>query len=629
LVTRRLARLDDDARGLVEAASVLGREFEGDLLASVVGRDLEALAPSLGEAAKRQVLEAMDDERFRFAHDKLREAAYRAIAPDRREALHRAAAIAIESKHARSTDFPGCFPDLAQHYLRAGDKAKAIDYLERAGREALAKSANKNAIAFFKEAVQQAGGQDGVSHLRRGRWHRQIADALYGLGRLEESAHHAREAATLLGWPSSTRPVRLAFSLVGQIVRQVAHRLLPGRYLRSRRHDSERLLEAARAHSTLMEGAYFRGQVLVMFHACVTMLNLAELAETSLELTTGYANALACVGVLTLHRLASSYYRQARANLERHPDPEKDSRLRMMSAVYGTGLGNWHHVDAELEIGIRLASQLRFTRRAEELYSVTSISSFLRGDLDRSMTNAETVCRSAARGDLQTLSWGTCEKAQCLLVRNRASEAWVELRNVEPLMNNKELGRTERLWVQALLARAALRHGDQELVVRAGDRALAEILAGPPISFAWIDAYGAAAEVFIARWKQARAERRSDEAPLGKAAARICGQLTPLARTLPAAEPCKWYWQGQLAWQSGQHRRAVSCWERSLASARRLEMPQDVGMALVALAEARSPGDRTRDALLEDASQIFERTGALYGLELIRTARATSATPPA
>jgi serine/threonine protein kinase len=620
LVGRRLARLEEGARRVVECASVLGREFELDILVLAMGLDRDQTMSALLEAIKRQVVEEIGGGRFRFMHDKLREAAYAGTPEAQVTGWHRAAAVAIEQKYASSGDFSAFLSDLAHHYKRAGDPAKAITYLERGGVEAQSKSANKDAVAFFREALQQAERVPDIGALRKARWHRQIAEAQYGVGHLLESALAAQAAAGLLGWPSPPSTGRMVLSLMVQIGRQIGHRLVPGRFLRSRRSESELLLEAARAHALLLQGAYFRGTVLVMFHACVTTLNLTELAETSPELTTAYGNAAAVAGVMAARGLAETYFRRAIENLDRHPHAEKESHLRVLGSVYRTGLGAWSEVAAEIDRGLVLARALRFSRRLEELWSVRAISAFLRGDLELALTSATAVCESAVKGNLQTLCWGVSEKAQALLAQSKPAAARAELETLDPHLPSQELGRTERLWVHALVARAALRSDDHAAARAAADRCLAEITAGPPISFAWVDAYSSAAEVFIELWRQARAARGDDEPTLKKAARRVCKELKGMGKLFPSALPSRYLWEGRLNWELGKHAQATADWEASLQEARRLVMPHDEALALLALGTAAGPGQAGRLERLREAEGIFARLGAQRGLELARAA---------
>jgi tetratricopeptide (TPR) repeat protein len=137
LVGRRLEGLSPQAREMVEFAAVLGRELDeallGELAAEAVpGDQLEPVR----ELLTRQVLEALEGGRLRFAHDKLREVAYQRLEPERRRALHRSAAEALESRAAERPE--ELFSALGQHWEQAGEAARARPYYLGAARAAAA-----------------------------------------------------------------------------------------------------------------------------------------------------------------------------------------------------------------------------------------------------------------------------------------------------------------------------------------------------------------------------------------------------------------------------------------------------------------------------------------------------------
>src|SRR5206468_5288228 len=90
---------------------------------------------------QRCVLEESAGGRFRFVHDKLREATYAVIPPEQRRELHRRAAVMLEGWPG---DTPRSYPLLAHHWTRAGVPAKAVEYLEKAGGWALASAAYRD-----------------------------------------------------------------------------------------------------------------------------------------------------------------------------------------------------------------------------------------------------------------------------------------------------------------------------------------------------------------------------------------------------------------------------------------------------------------------------------------------------
>ena len=101
LVGQRLSRLSPGAQKLVGAASVLGREVDGELLAEVAGMVPTDVMSGTLELVRQSVLEPMEGEWFRFVHDKLREVAYEQLSESRRREVHLAAARGLEARGDR------------------------------------------------------------------------------------------------------------------------------------------------------------------------------------------------------------------------------------------------------------------------------------------------------------------------------------------------------------------------------------------------------------------------------------------------------------------------------------------------------------------------------------------------
>jgi len=165
LVLRRLGGLSQGARSLVELAAVTGREVDAELIEAVgLLGEAEAMA-AVESLIVAQVLEEVRDGSFRFAHDKIREVAYEQIPPDRRRALHRAVAVAVEGRHARRDDLARHCTTLAHHWYRAiGDRsadpaavAKAIEYLEMSVGHAVNGGMPAEAVGFGRAAARLLG----------------------------------------------------------------------------------------------------------------------------------------------------------------------------------------------------------------------------------------------------------------------------------------------------------------------------------------------------------------------------------------------------------------------------------------------------------------------------------------
>jgi serine/threonine protein kinase len=610
LLNRRLAGLEERSRAVIEAASVLGREFRVDHLAPMLALTEEQVSAALREACQRQVIESVDGNVHVFSHDKLRETAYAGLGTERARALHRAAGNALEGRYQGTAELPAHFAELARHFREAGEVARAIEYLDRAAGEALRKSASKEAIAFLKDAIAHADSVS-VDRLRFARWHRQIGDGLQALGQPDASASYLRQAAALLDLPAPTARGRLAASVLANVGRQVLHRLFPAYFLGSGAASREALMEAARAHDRLQQVLYFSGDTLAMLHACISSLNISERAGTSAELTNAYGNAFVVAGIIPLHKLALAYRRRAGEINDRFPHAAIECYLRMLSGVYAVGTAGWDDLRRELDRGMTLAREIGFHRSFEESCFVYCVADCLQGNFAESLARANTLYASALRGDHQTQSWALIQRAHLRLVQDRAAEAQENLAAARPLVDEHDKSRVEYVWYQIVLARALLRRGDRDGSLSAAERAFERLLVSPPLYFTLIEAIPLLAEVFFEEWRSVRGPRQQQAA---RRLARVVKAMSMQARVFPAAAPQHNLWAGHLARLQGQAAKAVRWWERSRDAAVKLRMPYEEALAQVALASGRLPGDAERSALVDRARETFSRLGAEHDL---------------
>lgn len=136
VILARIDRLTPACHDVVTAASALGRRFGLQLLESVLD-GAGGIDDALHELQRLDLLRAVrrwPSPEYRFKHALIQESAYRTLLPERRRALHRAAAEWLERQH--ETAEGEVLGLLAHHWLEARDEDKAIAYLTRAGDEA-------------------------------------------------------------------------------------------------------------------------------------------------------------------------------------------------------------------------------------------------------------------------------------------------------------------------------------------------------------------------------------------------------------------------------------------------------------------------------------------------------------
>ena len=158
----RLDRLLASVRQVVQAAAVLGREFEVQILvrmlrdeASIITGELPALVK---QAETERIWLALSEMRYLFRHALMRDAAYEMQLVVRRRELHRLAAEAIEQLYAQ--DLAPFYPDLAYHYGQAEDVGQERYYAKLAGEQAVAQFANVEAVGYFSRALELAPEAD-------------------------------------------------------------------------------------------------------------------------------------------------------------------------------------------------------------------------------------------------------------------------------------------------------------------------------------------------------------------------------------------------------------------------------------------------------------------------------------
>ena len=149
-VRARLAGFSPEERRVLEAAALLGRGFDWQLLAAAATVPDPTVTASLERAVAAQLV-TVDGEVFRFRHALTREAIIDGQLPPRRRGLAAAALAAVDAAHpALAGPWRDVAADLA---ARAGDTARAGALLTASGEAALDRGALATAAAALRRAA--------------------------------------------------------------------------------------------------------------------------------------------------------------------------------------------------------------------------------------------------------------------------------------------------------------------------------------------------------------------------------------------------------------------------------------------------------------------------------------------
>ena len=155
-LTARLDRLAP-VKEIAQIGAAVGREFSYPLLRAVAGRDEPALRAALAQLKEAELLfrsGAPPGARYTFKHALVQDTAYETLLRSRRQMLHRQIADALRGEFEAVA---AAEPELVAHHLtQAGLDEPAIDWLGRAGDQALRRSAFKEAAAHLGKAIELA-----------------------------------------------------------------------------------------------------------------------------------------------------------------------------------------------------------------------------------------------------------------------------------------------------------------------------------------------------------------------------------------------------------------------------------------------------------------------------------------
>jgi hypothetical protein len=193
VVRARLSLLSNDARRILEAAAILGREFTVAPLARLAEMEETEVRALLEPAAYAAIIEALEQPpRWRFTHVLLREGLYQDLAVTRRAQLHKLAARTHKGEAS----------ELAHHLLNAVPEVpvgEAADAALLAAQRAMDLLAFEDARSLYGRVAQLVEGNDepnwfeaqlglGLSFIR-------AADVQIG----KKICHQAAELARRLG----------------------------------------------------------------------------------------------------------------------------------------------------------------------------------------------------------------------------------------------------------------------------------------------------------------------------------------------------------------------------------------------------------------------------------------------
>jgi class 3 adenylate cyclase/tetratricopeptide (TPR) repeat protein len=260
VLAARIDRLPPEEKRLLQTAAVLGMEVPFALLQAIAELSEETLQRGLTHLQAAEFLyetRLFPEREYTFKHALTHEVAYRSLLHERRRALHTRIVEALEALAGER--LAEQVERLADHAVRGEVWDKALRYCRQAGTKAMERSASREAVGCYEQALAA------LAHLPEHRTlHEQAVDlrldlysAHFVLGQQERILHDLHEAETLAEALDDARRLGLVSVSMAQY------------FLNARQYDramasSQRALALAAAggdHHTPIEAHNFLGLV--------------------------------------------------------------------------------------------------------------------------------------------------------------------------------------------------------------------------------------------------------------------------------------------------------------------------------------------------------------------------------
>ncbi len=185
VVVRRLDRLIDEQKDLLECASVVGEEFESEVVGVVTGMNRIILLKNLSKIEKTHNLIHLIRNKYMFDHRKVYEVLYNGINEELKKEYHKIIADTYDELYKDSPE--EVLDKMAHHLYRAGDK-RAGSYLLELGGRAKDGYSNEEALELYQRALPLLEGKELMWKAKEG-----LGDVYFIMGEYEMAIEHYSE----------------------------------------------------------------------------------------------------------------------------------------------------------------------------------------------------------------------------------------------------------------------------------------------------------------------------------------------------------------------------------------------------------------------------------------------------
>ena len=215
IVQRRLEHVPAAARPLLALAAIAGRDLDTAVLQAIEPQT--HLDRWLTQVAS--VIEVQEN-RYRFAHDKLREGLLQTLPAENIPALHQQVAQALEAAHPADDAFAGL---TAFHWRQAGNIEREAQFSLSAARQAIREAVYQDGLKYLTR-IEELRSKIPPNLINAAEFADLMAQAQAGTANLILARRNWEQAVAFYGYPVMTEKPRL--NVLADILRQLGNQVL-------------------------------------------------------------------------------------------------------------------------------------------------------------------------------------------------------------------------------------------------------------------------------------------------------------------------------------------------------------------------------------------------------------------
>lgn len=596
VIQRRLSQVPDFAMPLLRLAAVAGRQVDLKLIRALAADEINV--DDWLRIANAAVVLDVQDNRWWFAHDKIREALINDLAPEVYQHLHSEVAHTIEQVYP---DDPAQYAVLAYHWAQAHDLRREAYYTMLAGKQALRDSAYNEATNLLERVLTLASQVD-LPQLEQAELRFLLGEAYYSSGQMNLARRYLEEMLGLLhcALPSKS-------GVISQAIQQIAHRC--GFIGKEKMRGTVSFL--TQAYERLAQISYLSSEKLGAVYYVLAGLNLSEsLGESArVDQARFYSSVCIALGLAPLHFAAEIYRRQADAIISQIEDYNAIAWLKETTGVYYAGRGQWSEATARLTECVQMANRVGNQRIVDEATENLITLEFIQGNWHKAQEMRTELHRTTAhRGDRQIMTWTMLGLAELAMRFGRLEESLMYIQNGEDTAPDE----TSRIIFSALYCQYFVRQGNLGAARPYANFICEKMRGASPTIYTLLNSYHAIGEFYLTQFEQHRT-------PENRAAAKeVLSYLRRYASVFDIGQPMLSTYSAWYAALNNHTAQLTRMALKAVEAAQRLKMPYEEALAHYHIGRFLSQ----RSDHFKQAVELFSRLGAVFELEQIKVLQA-------